>query len=64
MKNLMLMLGYIANSEYIKEGLRPEKEYLNHLLEGKEYLSESYYENLKVNSQLLSNCNPIIILKS
>jgi hypothetical protein len=25
---------YIANSEYIKEGLRPEKEYLNHLLEG------------------------------
>jgi hypothetical protein len=45
---------YIANSEYIKEGLRPEKEYLNHLLEGKEYLSESYYENLKVNSQLLS----------
>lgn len=38
---------YIANSEYIKEGLRPEKEYLNHLLEGKEYLSEEYYNNLK-----------------
>jgi gamma-glutamylcyclotransferase len=38
---------YIANSEYIKEGLRPDKEYLNHLLEGKEYLSELYYDKLK-----------------
>jgi gamma-glutamylcyclotransferase len=38
---------YIANREYIKEGLRPELEYLNHLLEGREYLSEEYYNNLK-----------------
>ena len=27
-----------------KEGLRPSKDYLNHLLKGKEYLSKNYYE--------------------
>jgi len=38
---------YVANKEYIKEGLKPKQEYLNHLLEGKEYLSEEYFEKLK-----------------
>ena len=39
---------YVAQPEYIQEGLQPKQEYLNHLLEGKQYLSEEYYENLKL----------------
>ena len=37
---------YIAQPKYIKEGLRPKKEYLNHILEGKSYMSTEYYEKL------------------
>jgi len=39
---------YIAQPQYIQEGLKPKQEYLNHLLEGKEYLSEEYFEKLKL----------------
>jgi len=35
------------NQQHIQEGLKPNKEYLNHLLEGKNYLSSEYFEKLK-----------------
>lgn len=39
---------YVCDNQiHIKEGLKPNQEYLNHLLEGKEYLSLEYYEKLK-----------------
>ena len=37
---------YKANPSLTKEGLKPTKEYLNHLLAGKEHLSEAYYAKL------------------
>jgi gamma-glutamylcyclotransferase (GGCT)/AIG2-like uncharacterized protein YtfP len=37
---------YIANQEYIQEGLQPASWYLRHLLEGKPHLSPDYYEQL------------------
>ena len=37
---------YIANPEHIEEGLRPNLWYLNHLLAGKVFLSDSYYATL------------------
>ena len=37
---------YIANAEYIDETLKPARWYLNHLLAGREHLSESYYQRL------------------
>jgi gamma-glutamylcyclotransferase len=37
---------YIANPEYIDETLRPARWYLNHLLAGREHLSEDYYQQL------------------
>ena len=39
---------YLANNEYIQEGLLPNQDYLNHLLEGKDFLSEEYYNKLKI----------------
>lgn len=36
---------YIANEKMLSEG-KPSKEYLSHLLSGKEWLSESYYKGL------------------
>lgn len=38
---------YIANSNMVKEGLKPERDYLNKLLKGKDFLSPEYYEFLK-----------------
>ena len=37
---------YIAQPEWVREGLKPDQEYLNHLLAGKDLLSKSYYEKL------------------
>jgi hypothetical protein len=37
---------YIANPTMVKENLKPTKKYLGYLLEGKDMLSEKYYENL------------------
>ena len=34
---------YFAQEDRIAEGLMPSKEYLEHLLQGKEYLSEAYF---------------------
>ena len=42
---------YFANPALKEDGLLPEREYLDHLLEGKPYISISYYdylENIKV----------------
>jgi len=38
---------YIANKEQVKDGLLPERAYLNHLLKGKEYLPMEYYKKLE-----------------
>lgn len=37
---------YTANAEYITEGLKPARWYLNHLLAGKEHLTPDYYARL------------------
>lgn len=38
---------YIAQNEWIKEGVYPTKEYINYLLEAKDLLSEEYYNKIK-----------------
>ncbi|MBW2993238.1 gamma-glutamylcyclotransferase [Candidatus Woesearchaeota archaeon] len=38
---------YIANPDKTKAGLKPTKEYLSHLLEGKSLISEDYYKVLE-----------------
>ena len=40
-------LVYIANPNKTQEELKPEKKYLNEILAGKEFLSDSYYSELK-----------------
>ena len=37
---------YIANENHVTEGLVPARWYLNHLLAGRDYLSEPYFETL------------------
>jgi gamma-glutamylcyclotransferase (GGCT)/AIG2-like uncharacterized protein YtfP len=37
---------YIANPTMIRENIKPDKKYLNYLLEAKDILSEKYYNNL------------------
>ena len=37
---------YVANRAMLKEGLMPERWYLEHLLAGKDYLSDDYYQKL------------------
>lgn len=43
---------YIAQPEWIREGIRPDREYLDHLLSGKNLLSEAYYEKLAATETL------------
>lgn len=38
---------YIAQENKIVNGFYPKKEYLNHILKGKDILSNAYFENLK-----------------
>ena len=38
---------YVAQPQHIQEGLKPQQEYLNHILEGKTYMTPEYYEKLK-----------------
>ena len=40
-------LLYIANPNKTQKGLKPERKYLNEILAGKEFLSDSYYSELK-----------------
>lgn len=45
--NKIESIAYIANSDKICEGLYPTSEYINHLLQGKDILSESYINSIK-----------------
>lgn len=38
---------YIANDDYIQEGLSPARWYLNHLLAGQSFLTPDYFQKLK-----------------
>lgn len=38
---------YVAHSNRTADNLKPEREYLNRILTAKEYLSESYFYNLR-----------------
>ena len=40
-------ITYIANPDKIRDGLKPSKEYLCHLLAGKDVLSKGYFEWLQ-----------------
>lgn len=44
---------YIANHDHVTEGLNPARWYLEHLLAGREFLSQQYYSEL-----LLTDCIP------
>lgn len=37
---------YIANSNMIKYNIKPDKSYLNYILEGKDVFSDDYYQKL------------------
>ncbi|OAT80321.1 gamma-glutamylcyclotransferase family protein [Desulfotomaculum copahuensis] len=38
---------YVANPDKVRDGLKPTREYLNHLLAGKDYMSEKYIQHLR-----------------
>jgi len=40
-------LVYIANPNQTQKGLQPERKYLNEILAGKEFLSDSYHSELE-----------------
>jgi len=50
-KNLIIdnksCIVYIAQDQWIKEGVYPTKEYINYLLEAKDVISEEYYNKIK-----------------
>ena len=52
-KNILTEVGikeayvYIASSEWISEGLKPSKSYIKYLLDGKLYLTQSYFNYLR-----------------
>ena len=43
---------YVANPNMIRENIKPDKKYLNYILEGKDIFSDSYYEKLKLTETL------------
>jgi hypothetical protein len=43
---------YVANPSKVKEGLKPTREYLNHLLKGCDIPSKEYCKNLKSSETL------------
>lgn len=47
-QSLLKTWVYIAQENQISNGLLPERSYLGHLLVGEEYLSESYFEELRI----------------
>ena len=42
-------ITYVANPDKVREGLKPSKDYLNHLLKGCDLLSEEYCKKLRTN---------------
>ena len=45
-------LVYVANPVQVMNGLKPEKSYISHLLEGKKFLTESYFSWLRQTSTI------------
>ncbi|XP_031549696.1 uncharacterized protein LOC116287196 [Actinia tenebrosa] len=45
--------AYRANDEFIKEGLKPSREYLETILEGSDILPDSHVQNLR---EILKTC--------
>jgi gamma-glutamylcyclotransferase len=45
-------ITYLANPSQMDNSRKPEKWYLNHLLKGKEYLSEEYFSDLRKTNSL------------
>lgn len=45
-------IAYVANPNMIRESIKPDKNYLNYLLEGKDIFSVEYYEKLKLTKTL------------
>ncbi|MBO3767992.1 MAG: gamma-glutamylcyclotransferase [Candidatus Brockarchaeota archaeon] len=43
---------YVANPKKIRDGLKPSREYLNHLLKGCDLLSKEYCEKLRLQETL------------
>jgi gamma-glutamylcyclotransferase (GGCT)/AIG2-like uncharacterized protein YtfP len=43
---------YIANPIMIKENIKPDKNYLNYILDGKDIFSKEYFEKLKMTETL------------
>ena len=43
---------YVANPTMIREDIKPDKKYLNYILEGKDIFSSEYYEKLKYTKTL------------
>lgn len=43
---------YIANPIMIRENIKPDKNYLNYILDGRDIFSKEYYENLKITETL------------
>jgi gamma-glutamylcyclotransferase len=43
---------YVGNTEKLREGLKPSKEYFSKILEGKDLFTEEYYNNL-IKTELL-----------
>jgi gamma-glutamylcyclotransferase (GGCT)/AIG2-like uncharacterized protein YtfP len=43
---------YIANPVMIRENIKPDKKYLDYILDGKDIFSEKYYEALKLTKTL------------
>ena len=46
--NNIYAIVYIANPFWVKENIKPTQFYLNYLLEGKDIMSEEYYNKLKL----------------
>jgi len=43
---------YVANPVMIRENIKPDKIYLNYILEGKDIFSNEYYEKIKLTKTL------------
>lgn len=44
--NQIEAITYVAQADKIKQGLLPQKKYLNHLLAGQDILSKEYFDQL------------------
>lgn len=54
-KKIEYAITYVAHPSKTAKGLKPTKEYLNHLLAGKSFLSKEYFEKLKATPTAIEN---------